>query len=279
MKAVANFYTDLIPKIFSSNSSVRVDTYSLPSSSSPTTNGHMDETTHWIDVSDNEIPIVGRGFSGEIFENYFNRLPLQSKTEVREKVWELSKFSTGMDVAFTTDSPSISIEYTLENDAEGLWHMCPLGTSGLDLFRYDELETNMYRFVGSTAATIPKRNETTVVSLASGLRTDNTTHKYWLFLPMRNTIMSLKIGVPSSYELPKHDSDFDRNGVILKGRKPIVWYGTSIVQGGAVSRPGSTFTNILSRELGRHVLNYGFAGNVRQFTHSLKLLLHNLRNA
>ena len=88
-----------------------------------------------------------------------------------------------------------------------------------------------------------------------------TQHKYWLFLPMRNTITSLKIGVPSSYELPKHDSDFDRNGVLLNGKKPIVWYGTSIVQGGAVSRPGSTFTNILSRELGRHVLNYGFAGN------------------
>ena len=28
-----------------------------------------------------------------------------------------------------------------------------------------------------------------------------------------------------------------------------------------MSRPGSTFTNILCRELGRHVLNYGFAGN------------------
>ena len=130
MKAVANFYTDLIPKIFSSNSSVRVDTYSSPTSSSPTTSGHTDETTHWIDVSDNEIPVVGRGFSGETFENYFNRLPLQSKTDVREKVWELSKFSTGMGVAFTTDSPSISIEYILENDAEGLWHMCRLERVG-----------------------------------------------------------------------------------------------------------------------------------------------------
>merc|ERR1719198_2556411 len=78
---------------------------------------------------------------------------------------------------------------------------------------------------------------------------------------MRNTIKSLRVGVPSTYELPKHDLDFDRNGLELNGKKPVVWYGTSIVQGGAVSRPGSTFTNILSRELGRLVVNFGFAGN------------------
>ena len=43
--------------------------------------------------------------------------------------------------------------------------------------------------------------------------------------------------------------------------KPIVWYGTSIAQGGVASRPGMAFTNILSRRLGRPVLNFGFSGN------------------
>jgi len=111
---------------------------------------------------------------------------------------------------------------------------------------------------------MPHREMTTTVLLASGMRTDNQTQKYWLNLPMRNSLKSLRLGVPNSYDLPKHnDIDFNRDGVTLNKNKPIVWYGTSIVQGGAVSRPGSTFTNILSRELERLVLNFGFAGNGR----------------
>ena len=47
----------------------------------------------------------------------------------------------------------------------------------------------------------------------------------------------------------------------MDGLKPIVWYGTSIDQGGVASRPGSTYTNVLTRSLGRIVLNFGFAGN------------------
>jgi hypothetical protein len=57
------------------------------------------------------------------------------------------------------------------------------------------------------------------------------------------------------------DPAFGSDGVTWKGKAPIVWYGTSIDQGGVASRPGSTYTNILSRLLERMVLNFGFAGN------------------
>ena len=36
--------------------------------------------------------------------------------------------------------------------------------------------------------------------------------------------------------------------------------GTSITQGGVVSRPGMAFTNIIGRSLGRDVLNFGYSG-------------------
>ena len=41
---------------------------------------------------------------------------------------------------------------------------------------------------------------------------------------------------------------------------PVVWFGTSIVQGGAASRPGAHFINGIARSLGRPVINWGFAG-------------------
>ena len=43
--------------------------------------------------------------------------------------------------------------------------------------------------------------------------------------------------------------------------RPVIVYGTSITQGGCASRPGSCYTNILSRKLNRPLLNYGFSGN------------------
>ena len=50
-------------------------------------------------------------------------------------------------------------------------------------------------------------------------------------------------------------------GTTLDSPQPaIVWFGTSIAQGGAASRPGSHFINGVSRSLGRPIINYGFAG-------------------
>jgi len=45
--------------------------------------------------------------------------------------------------------------------------------------------------------------------------------------------------------------------------KPVVFYGTSITQGGVASRPGICHTAILGRRLDRPVLNLGFSGTGR----------------
>ena len=41
---------------------------------------------------------------------------------------------------------------------------------------------------------------------------------------------------------------------------PVLFYGTSIVNGHVASRPGMIFTNVLSRALRRPVINLGFGG-------------------
>ena len=54
--------------------------------------------------------------------------------------------------------------------------------------------------------------------------------------------------------------------------KPILFYGTSITQGGCASRPGMAFTNILGRRLDRPMLNFGFSGNGRMEVEVAKFL-------
>mgnify|MGYP001584989324 CR=1 FL=1 len=43
-------------------------------------------------------------------------------------------------------------------------------------------------------------------------------------------------------------------------KKPVVYYGSSIAQGGCASRPGLLFTNILARKMDRSFINMGFSG-------------------
>ena len=54
--------------------------------------------------------------------------------------------------------------------------------------------------------------------------------------------------------------------------KPIVFYGTSITQGGCASRPGMAHTNIISRKLDVDCINYGFSGNGRMETPIVELI-------
>ncbi len=46
-------------------------------------------------------------------------------------------------------------------------------------------------------------------------------------------------------------------------RKPIVYYGSSITQGGCASRPGTSYQGFVSREIDADYLNLGFSGNAR----------------
>lgn len=76
-----------------------------------------------------------------------------------------------------------------------------------------------------------------------------------MYLSLYDGVTSLSIGVdslsaitPPAVDLPKRE-------------KPVVFYGTSILQGGCASRPGMAHTNILERWLNRECINLGFSGN------------------
>jgi len=68
-------------------------------------------------------------------------------------------------------------------------------------------------------------------------------------------VVSIEIGIDSLASIGQPKVDLPRR------IKPLVAYGTSILQGGCASRTGMAHTNILSRKLNREVINLGFSGN------------------
>ena len=127
-------------------------------------------------------------------------------------------------------------------------HMPATGVSGLDLYARDDAATG-----GGSAPAAPRQtNESR--SLAAGLPAGR--REYLLYLPLYNGVSSVEIGVPEGQTLARRAPPRPEGH-----RRPIVFYGTSITQGGCASRPGMVHTAILGRRLDRPVINLGFSGN------------------
>ena len=201
--------------------------------------------------------IEGTSISDSLKESPYDRLPISYKDKVREPVWELSKASAGITVRFHSNSTSISLKWTILNDFD-MPHMASTGIKGIDLYtKYN----NKWRYVTSAGALVGQKkyqnNEVASDSINEYELITNISsefREYKLFLPLYDGVTKLEIGIDSDAQIKKATPNT---------KKPIVFYGTSITQGGCASRPGMAHTNIISRRLDVDCINFGFSGNGR----------------
>lgn len=203
-----------------------------------------DEKTRWYDIA--QLNLEGRGWTQT--EAFYDRLPGRAKGVVRAPVWNLSHDSAGMCVRFITDATGIQARWNLRSENLALPHMPATGVSGLDL--YVKTESGRWRWLSVGRPTkYPANSGELVKDLPGGKR------EYILYLPLYNGVRSVELGLPK-------DSTLAKAGPWSSGiSKPIVFYGTSITQGGCASRPGMVHTAILGRQLNCPVINLGFSGN------------------
>lgn len=203
------------------------------------------QALEWHDLSG--AAIEGRGWSET--EAPYDRLPARARELVRPPVWGLSRDSAGICARFVTDATSIRARWSLISAELAMPHMPATGVSGLDLYGRDG--EGRWRWVGAGRPS-GQESETT---LAAGL--DGAEREYLLYLPLYNGVTSVELGLPES-------ASFRPGPGRPEGRRsPIVFYGTSITQGGCASRPGMTHVAQLGRWLDRPVINLGFSGNGR----------------
>ncbi|MDA1053020.1 MAG: SGNH/GDSL hydrolase family protein [Planctomycetota bacterium] len=196
----------------------------------------------WYDVE--LLGIEGQGWKETNAK--FDRLPAKAEGVVRRPVWSLSHHSAGMAVRFKTDATTIQARWSLTSSSLAMPHMPATGVSGLDL--YVKTEAGRWRWLANGRPTTFPENQAT---LAQGIPAGH--REYMLYLPLYNGVTSVEIGVAKASYLERLPRPADV--------KPIVFYGTSITQGGCASRPGMVHTAILGRRLDRPVINLGFSGN------------------
>jgi hypothetical protein len=195
----------------------------------------------WIDARD--LTIEGRGWTNT--QHFYDRLPAKAEASVRSAVWNLSHDSAGMAVHFYTDAPSIAARWTLRKEQLAMPHMPASGVSGLDLYVRNN---GQWHWLGGGR---PDKSPTVEKQLVGNLQAAR--REYLLYLPLYNGIEELKIGIPPGAKLQPVPPD--------PTAKPVVFYGTSILQGGCASRPGMAYPAILSRRLDFPHINLGFSGN------------------
>jgi len=200
--------------------------------------------TVWYDARC--FTIEGKGWTDT--DSTFDRLPLRAKDLVPEKVWRLSRNSAGISVDFSTDSKFILVNWTLNNAMISLPHMPATGVSGVDLYR--RTGNDSWIFVGNGR---PSPTLTSSSVFKDSLK-EKAESDYILYLPLYNGVKKLEIGIPK-------DKNISPAGLFNKEKLPILFYGTSITQGGCASRPGLVHTSIVQRKLNNRVINLGFSGS------------------
>lgn len=191
------------------------------------------------------LPLLGK--ATDATQERYVRLPDSLQNKVRKELTDLGQNSAGMALRFRTNSTCIKARWSVRNNF-GMAHMTAVGVKGLDLYGWVEGE---WRFAGS-AFPKGKQSESTLVK--------NMTpepREFMLYLPLYDGATQIEIGIDSLSTLELPQMDLPRRG------RPLVFYGTSILQGGCANRPGMAHTNILSRKLQRECINLGFSGNAR----------------
>lgn len=200
----------------------------------------------WYTMED--FPLHGTLVKGD--STRYVRLPKAVTDSMRPEMQDLARNTAGMYIRFASNASAIGAKWKAIKRFN-MNHMTAAGIRGLDL--YTRTDDGTWTTVSSARPSFYNNNTTTMVITDM----EPQMREYMLYLPLYDGVDSIYIGVDSAATvvMPLINSP--------RVEKPIIMYGTSILQGGCASRPGMVHTSILERMLDREVINLGFSGNGR----------------
>ena len=172
----------------------------------------------------------------------FLRLPETLIPRFCEGLQVLAHHTAGGHVRLRTDAGRIAVRASSLYPDSIMNHMALTGSKGLDLYADGE-------YCATIRPGITDEWFEGVCELKSGMKDVE------INMPLYNGLTHLLIGIPAG-------------ATVLAPRpyrfnEPVVYYGSSITQGGCASRPGNCYQGFLSRWLDADQVNLGFSGNAK----------------
>ena len=198
-----------------------------------------DAETVFFDVS--QPPFTVHGLLRD--KDGFYRIPHAVAAATNIGVQFLNLNTAGGRVRFCTDADRIVLRAEMRSVTR-MSHFALTGSAGFDLYA-----DGVYRGTFVPPDDLEDGYTSELLLGAGGMR-EITIH-----FPLYSGVRRLELGLPAGSTLKKA-SDY-------RITVPVVYYGSSITQGGCASRPGNAYQNILSRLLSCDHLNLGFSGSAK----------------
>lgn len=192
-------------------------------------------------------PFALSGFPWFAADGVYRRLPVAPPLPLSAAVDRLADCTAGGTVRFRSDSGRVAVRVQLAGRAN-MNHMPATGQCGFDLYLG---APGAERFAGVAKYDHSLLEyEANLLALPDRQWRDLTLH-FPLYQGVRRVDIGLDAGAGVAAPVPRRVAD------------PLVFYGSSITQGGCASRPGMAYTAILARQLQADCVNLGFSGNGR----------------
>ncbi len=174
----------------------------------------------------------------------YRRVPEDIAEALNPSIVYLAKDTAGGRIKFRTDSPYVAI--STKSVPHHMTHMAAIGSHGFDLY----LGKNE-RFRSSLRPPFEMTEGFESVAKFDSRRMREITINF----PLYTHVEAVYIGLSKNAKILPTEG--------YKYEQPIVFYGSSITQGGCASRPGNSYQGFISRALKTHYINLGFSGNAK----------------
>lgn len=177
----------------------------------------------------------------------FYRLP-ETLLEKMPQYDYLGRRSTGGRVRFCTDSSHLTIRMTLNQTKEDI--NIPLsGSAGADIYLGRGTGSEYLGYIA------PGCHMMEEISVEKTFSKKNVMEIVTINLPRNDHLLSMEIGIDDTAKMEEAPA--------YTITSPVIFYGSSITEGGCASRAGNAYTSIVCRWLDADYYNYGFSGSAR----------------
>lgn len=192
---------------------------------------------------------------GLMDKEHYRRLPEKISVQVSEGVDALCRNTAGGRVRFKTDSAYIAVKVFVPS-INLMPHMALAGSLGMDVYErkdgeYIHISTLLPGWGIKAINNVENSGYYDCVLEFKDKRIRDITINF----PLYNDVNDIFVGIEKTAKLMAGDG--------YTNKKTVVYYGSSITQGGCASRPGNCYSHILSRRFDNDFYNMGFSGNAK----------------
>lgn len=180
--------------------------------------------------------------------NPFSRFDPSKYPLPNKHIEQMSKYSTGLYIMFSTDSKTIMAKWKWVKRGLGN-NMTPILQRGLDLYIEKD---GKWMFVGVGRPSGDQTKCESTWKIAKNMPAG--TKKCMLYLPAWCEVTDLQLGVDEGTSITPIESPY---------RYKVLTHGSSVTHGASASRPGMTYTARMSRYSGFDFVNFGFSGECK----------------